>query len=248
MKLPHCLLLAALLLLAGTTRSFAATADYGALQSKATLFYDNDEWASALAMYTLMIDERPSVVDNYSHAIVAASLAGDTARTMQLLEQSTKARVPLDSLYDSIRRLAFNQGNALIYEHFLKNAATTFPWLKRNIDARLLQYYIWRRDGEGMVQYATIMLNGLPDDIDFLTALADGYFSLGDNTRAVQTYTYLLAIDPDNYHALLVLGNYYHDIAAGDKSDIQSRELAREYLTRAYRLRPTPFLATLLHQ
>lgn len=246
MKLPHRLLLAALLLLAGTLRGITATTDYNTLQFKATLFYNNDEWASALAMYTLMIDERPSVVDNYSHAIVAASLAGDTTRTMQLLEQSTKAHVPLDSLYDSTRRLAFNQGDALLYEQFLKNAAATFPWLRRNIDARLLQYYTWRRDGIGMVQYATIMLKGMPDDIDFLTALADGYFSLGDNTRAVETYTYLLAIDPDNYHALLVLGNYYHDIAAGDKSDLQARELSREYLTRAYRLRPTPFLATLL--
>ncbi|MDE7387609.1 MAG: hypothetical protein K2N28_10800 [Muribaculaceae bacterium] len=245
MKTRHILLLT-LALLAGTFRADAT--GYDALVKKARLFYTNSEWSSALAMYTLMIEERPAIVDNYSHAIVAASLAGDTRRTMQLLEQSTKARVPLDSLYAGIRTLAFDRGDALIYEQFLKNAAATYPWLKRNIDARLLQYYVWRRDGEGMVQYATIMLNGMPDNVDFLTDLADGYFTLGDNTRAVETYSYLLAIDPDNYHALLVLGNYYHDIAAGDKSDLQSRELAREYLTRAYTLRPTPFLARLLHQ
>ncbi len=219
---------------------------YDTLQKKATLFYDNEEWASALAMYTLMIDERPSITDNYSHAIISSALCGQADREMQLLEQSTKALIPLDSLYDNVQRLAFEHGEALLYEQFLKRAATTFTWLRRNIESRLLDYYTWRRDGQGMVQYAQVMLDGMPDDIKFLTSLADGYFILGDNVKAIGNYHKIISIDKNNYHALLVLGNYYLDLSKQDRFDIQSRDLATQYLSQANDIRPTPYVTNLL--
>lgn len=241
----HAIILATLLAAWGCCPRAAAT-DYAALRVKAARFYHYDEWPSALAMYSLMLDRRPDVPDTYAHAIVAAGMQGDADRQAALLSRSMQAHVPLDSIYDGVRTLAFEQGDARLYETFLENIAQAYPWLARNIDARLLTYYTWRRNGDGMVRYALRMLDGMPDDITYLTALADGYFTLGDEHLAIDTYDKIIAIDPDNYHALLVLGNYWHGVSRRDRFDMQARSLATQYLTRANTLHTTPYVTTLL--
>lgn len=231
-----------LVFIAMATLSVTAT-DYGTLSVKAQRFYQYKEWASAVAMYRLMLDHRPDVADTYCHAIVASSIDRQQAVSMQLLSQAINSHVPLDSIYDGVQRLSFEQGNASLYENFLEMAALEFPWMKRNIDARLLAYYEWRRDGDGMVGYAERMLAGLPDSIEYLTALADGYFTQGDDAKAIETYNKVLAIDPDNYHALLVLGNYYFDKSCSNE---EARVLAIQYLKRADSHHSTPYVTTLL--
>ena len=102
--------------------SFSAVAtDYNSLAVKADRFYQYDEWASALAMYQLMLDKRPDAADTYCHAIVAASMEKLPDEPMRLLEQSLNARVPLDSIYNGVQRLAFEQGDARLYEKFLED-------------------------------------------------------------------------------------------------------------------------------
>ncbi len=227
--------------------SFSAVAtDYNSLAVKADRFYQYDEWASALAMYQLMLDKRPDAADTYCHAIVAASMEKLPDEPMRLLEQSLNARVPLDSIYNGVQRLAFEQGDARLYEKFLEDVGRRFPWMQRNIDARLLEYYTWRRDGRGMVEYASRMLQGMPDNINFLTSLADGYFALGQDREAVDAYTKVIALNPHNYHALLVLGNYYDNVSRQDRFNDEARVLARQYLERAQAIHPTPHVATLL--
>lgn len=225
-----------------------AADDYARYAKRATLFYDNQEWASASAMYNQMIALRPSVGSNYSRAIVTAVLEGNRPRQQELLQESMRAHVPLDTVFTGVRQLSFQLGEAWIYEQFLEDVSATIPWMKRNIDARLLDYYRWRRNGEGMVEYATRMLTGLPDDLHYLTALADGYFLLGNDREAIDTYRRIIALDPDDYHALLVLGNYYGQQSRLNRFDKESPLLARQYLGRAQRLRPTPYVATLLNK
>lgn len=224
----------------------AFAVDYNSLSVKASRFYQYDEWASALAMYQLMLDKRPDDADTYCHAIVAASMEKMQDEPMRLLEQSLNARVPLDSIYNGVRRLAFEQGDAQLYVQFLENVGKRFPWMQRNIDARLLEYYTWRRDGRGMVEYAGRMLQGMPDNINFLTSLADGYFALGLDREAVDAYTKVIALNPHNYHALLVLGNYYENVSRQDRFNDEARVLSRQYLERAQAIHPTPHVATLL--
>lgn len=231
-------------LIALTLRMLAT--DYATLSVKAERFYRYEEWASALAMYKLMLDQRPDVAATYSHAIVAASMASCPDEASGLLTQSMNAHVPLDSIYDGVQRLAFEQGNAQLYERFLEETGNRYSWMRRNIDGRLLTYYTWRRDAAGMIRYAERMLAGMPDNTDYLTTLADGYFSLGDNHHAVETYNHILAIDPDNYHALLVLGNYYDNISRQDRFNQEARILADQYLTRANTLHATPYVTRLL--
>ena len=219
---------------------------YESLQVKAGRFYHYGEWPSALAMYQLMLDARPNEPSTYCHAIVAAELSDQRNEAVRLLGQSLEARVPLDSVFNGVRVLAFEQGDAVLYERFLEDTAERYPWMRRNIDARFLDYYTWRRDGQGMVEYATRMLSGLPDNVGYLTALADGYFTLGQDRHAVETYDKIIALDPSNYHALLVLGNYYYDMRQQNRFDDAALELARQYLSRADTLRPTPYVTTLL--
>lgn len=234
-------------LLLFTAFGLSAT-DYETLRVKAGRFYRYEEWSSALAMYKLMLDRRPDVADTYSHAIVAASM--DTVNHPDepalLLRQSMNALVPLDSVYDGVQRLAFEQGNAGLYERFLEDVGNRYSWLRRNIDGRLLAYYTWRRNADGMVEYALRMLQGMPGNIEYLTALADGYFGLGENRLAVDIYNRILALDPDNYHALLVLGNYYDNASRQNRFDQEASVLARQYLTRANNLRATPYVTQLL--
>lgn len=238
----HILIAVTLLLPAAA----AQATGYEALEAKAARFYRYQEWPSALAMYQLMLDARPDVASTYCHAIIAAASGGENSETVRLLGQSLEAHVPLDSIYDGVRRLAFEQGDAGLYEHFLEDVAEAYPWMKRNIDARFLDYYTWRRDGEGMVEYAGRMLRGMPDNVAYLTALADGYFTLGRDNEAVATYNEIVALDPSNYHALLVLGNYYYNRSRQDSPDDGALELARQYLGRADKLRPTPYVTSLL--
>jgi len=231
-----------IVLLVTALRVFAT--EYEALSVKAGRFYAYREWASALAMYQLMLDQRPDVADTYCHAIVASSMEGMTDESVRLLSQSMNAHVPLDSIYDGVQRLAFELGNALLYENFLESVGERYPWMRRNIDGRMLDYYVWRRDGRGMVEYAGRMLEGMPDNIRFLTVLADGYFALGRNRDAVDTYSKIIALDPDNYHALLVLGNYYDNVGRQDRFNEEARLLAVMYLTRADALKSTPYVTS----
>ncbi|MCM1450365.1 MAG: hypothetical protein NC082_08480 [Clostridiales bacterium] len=235
------------LLLLTLTFTAGASTDYATLQVKAGRFYHYKEWSSALAMYKLMLDQRPDIADTYTHAIIAASLDKKPYEITMLFKQSIDAHIPLDSIYNGVQRLAFEQGDAILYEDFLKGIAQEYPWMTRNIDSRLLDYYTWRRNGEGMVEYAHRMLRGIPDNTQFLTALADGYFTMGREKEAVEVYNRIVALDPLNYHALLVLGNYYIELSRQERSNEEAHVLAVQFLERANSLRPTPYVTSLIN-
>lgn len=220
--------------------------DYNQLAVKAERFYHYGEWPSAIAMYQLMLQQDARVPSTYCHAIVASARMGKPDQEMRYLRQSMDAGIPLDSIYDGVQILSFRDGNADLYENFLKTAGKSFPWLHRNIDARLLDYYCWRNDATGMITYAEIMLAETPHNVKFLTALADGCFMNGFIDRGVTVYQTILSLQPDDYHALLVLGNYYYDNGLKDRSNKEAPILAAQYLSKAYSLHPTPYLKTRL--
>ena len=67
----------------------AHAADYGQVARKASKYFGEGEWASAQALYELMLAERPDSLDSYAHAIVASALMTDTLRMTDLLERSS---------------------------------------------------------------------------------------------------------------------------------------------------------------
>ena len=224
-----------MMLLPGKAR---AVSPYNILEERAARFFNQQEWNQAAAVYDLMIDEKGNIPEVYGHAVVANAMRGDSIAQMRLMAKALDNHVPFDSVFSRVRQCSFSLGKANLYERFLTGVRATYPWMKRNIDSQLLNYYTFRRDGAMTTRYADMMLDGAPDNINFLLLKASGLVQSGLMDRAMQTYSEVLALDPDNIPALLNLGNYYYQ--TGDPTR------ARPYLERAYTLRPTPYLATLL--
>lgn len=229
-----------LILWGATALSAAASTPYSRLESKAQMFYDREEWASASAMYQLMLDERPAVADTYGRAIVAAGMRGARSEQMALMKQAIDNRLPFDSVFASVERFSFALVQGTMYEQFLVEVKHNYPWLTRQIDGRLLNYYTFRRDGAKMIEYSNALLEGLPDNTTFLHSLAEGYLATGQYAEAVKVLESILTTDPDNYQALITLGNYYRVKPDPDPAK------ARDYLERAYAVKPTPYVASLL--
>ena len=130
--------------------------------------------------------------------------------------------------------MSFSLGETSQYEKFLLLLKERQRWLGRSIDKQLLQYYLFRRNAQEIEKYSRIMLSGAPDNADFMLALAQGRLLNGDYEGAMATYRDVLALYPDNYTALLYLGNYCRD--NGKDAD------ALHYLRRAQALKPTHML------
>lgn len=226
----------ALIILLVSISCLASNADseYATTASKARRFFDNAEWPSACAMYILMLEQRPEVTSTYADAIVANIMAGDTVSALDLVPRSMNNSVSLDTLLTDVRSRSFSIGNGKLYEHFLVETKDHYPWLGRIVDNYLMKYYDFRQNGPMLIFYARKMLEGLPDDVDFMRMLARGLLLNGQTSEAVSTWTHILELHPDNYDTLLDLGNYYDTAGLYDK--------ALELLSRADRIHPTPYV------
>lgn len=240
MRIPTLFILF-LALTGATLQSFAARnatglqrRSYEATAQKAERFFKYGEWANAAAMYELLLEERPKECETYAHAIVTAGMRDMPDYEMALLDRAQANLVPTDSLLSDVRRVSFSLGCTSQYEKLLLLMKERQPWLGRSIDKQLLRYYLFRHNGEEVIKYSRIMLSGAPDNAEFLLALAQGQLALADYAGAMNTYRTLLAYHPDNYTALLYLGNYYKD-----RNDPQE---ALFFLRRALVIKPTPYV------
>lgn len=215
-----------------------AAINYDLTSSKAERFFKNKEWASAGAMYELMLAERPREASVYAHAIVVAEMMGDDEREMSLLHDAMNHALPFDSVMNSVHSISLAEGCIEAYESFLLHVQKSYPWLSRGIDRYLLEYYTFRCNGPKIVRYSRLLLEGLPGSVAHLTSLARGYMLSNNLPQAMDAYREVLGVDPDNFEALTALGNY----AVMRRAD----GLARDYLSRAYRVKPTPYVAKML--
>lgn len=208
------------------------------LEQKAAGFFDGGEWLNANASYLMLLNDNPTDVNLYSRAIVSAAMSGDRAAALDLIARSGEHSVPTDSLWAAVRADSFKAGSPTLYVDLLNDSRAQFTWMGRKIDRLLLDYYDFRDDGPGIVRYARMMLDGMPDNLTFSRLLARGQMLSGDTQGAINTWHSILANRPDQYDTLLDLGNCLWQ--TGQHAD------ARTYLQRAYDLRPTPYVARLL--
>lgn len=226
-----CALAAVVCSMAQTDRSSA----YETMQVRADRMFHYREWGSAVGFYTLMLEQRPSEVATYGHAIVASGMLADTLRQRSLTDQALQARVAIDSLFTSVERISFSLGQTSLYEDYLLHLRTAEPWLARNIDGYLLRYYCYRRDPQGMIVFSKLMLGPAPNHEPFLYSLAQGYLLDGQTQNAVDTYLKITQLNPQAYDALLYLANYYADQRQPDQALV--------YFRQAQQIQPTPFVA-----
>ena len=226
--------LAAIIAIACCTLAASAQVTYENTRAKANRFFDNSEWASAAAVYGLMLHERPSIPDTYGRAIVSYEMLDEEGRAMELLNSAMNHGVSLDSVLTNVQKHSYAIGQGPLYEQFINQAYAAHPWMQRPLDAYLLRYYTERRNGPMMVKVAQRMLQGSPDNINFMATEADGEMISGNTANAVEIWKKILAIAPDNYLAILQLANYYDLNGQGAE--------ALPYFRRAKAIRATPYV------
>ena len=212
---------------------------YPQLEQRAQRFFTYEEWASAAAMFDLMLEQRPDIPSTYGQAIVANAMRGNTSEQIRLMSLALDHHVPFDSVFSRVRQWSYHLGKADIYENFLTLNREAHPWMRRTIDAQLLKYYTFRRNGPEMITYSQRMLAGAPDNIGFLYTLASGQLLTGKSSEGIATLLRILSLDPDNYDTLVMLGNWYAEHPSPSISPLT-------YLNHAYSLRPTPYVASLI--
>lgn len=218
--------------------------DYSKIESRATRFFNQQEWASASAMYDLMIDRKPSVCENYGYAIVSAGMRNDTLAQISLMNRSLNNHIPFDTLFQSVKKVSFSIGESSLYEDFLIRVKTQYQWLARGIDSYLLEYYVFRNNAQQTIIYSRIMLEGMPDNIKFLTCLANGLMQNGQDSEAIDIYQRIININSNDYNALLQLANYSHLTATTD----ESRMTALNYFEQAQKIKSTPYIEKVISQ
>lgn len=214
--------------------------DYAAISAKAGRFFKYREWANAAAMYELMIEDSASVAMNYANAIVVAGMRNLPDYQMSVFERSQSKLVPMAQVLQGVRQVSFSLGEAGLYERFLHLLLERQPWLGRSIDRQLLDYYLFRRDADGIVRMSRLMLSTAPENTGYLYSLADGLMLQSKFEESTEVYQTILVLDPNNITALLALGNYLFISGQPDE--------ALPYLSRANRIAPSPDLAEKIRQ
>ncbi len=236
------------MVMAGVAWVAAATTSYNELKTKAERFFEQREWASAAAMYDLMLDREPKVTATYGHAIVVAGMRSDSENQLRLMREATLNYVPFDSLFNSVEQVSFSLGKTHLYEDFLLMVKGEDSWMTRTVDQRLMAYYSFRRNPERTVEYAKIMLKGMPDDVGYLASLAQGQAGLGHWEEALATWKRILEIDPVNYDALLEVGNYNYMQWERNAGCGECRAEALNAFDQAQQLHPTPYVAQMMER
>lgn len=201
---------------------------------KADRAFIEHDWGSAQAFYALLLSDNPADSIIGAREIVASYALGDSVLAIETMQSLMNHGVSLDAILGQVRSQSFLAGQSETYVDFMNTARRHCPWIARAIEARMLPYYEFRNDGPQIINYSRRMLAGLPESTRYLHALARGYTLTGDLTQACDIWHKILDIDPTDYPAMLLLGNYYYN--SGDKN------LADKYLTAAYAIRPTPFV------
>lgn len=203
--------------------------------AKARRAYANSEWASADALYGVYASRSSELrPEAFSRMIVAEGALGDSVKSVETLRTALNAEIPQKELLAAFRSEAFAAGMPELFPQILIKAKTAMPWLSRPFDAELLDYFRFRNNPAETIIYARKMIAGLPENTSYRMILADALVMEGREEEAEAEYLHILEIDPDNFDALVTLGT---------RALSQGRtEAARDYLTRARALRPTPAL------
>lgn len=228
-------------------------ADYDVLSERAERYFKYKEWGSALAIYQMMIVDRPEAVEPYYKAIAAGAMLGDGEVQMDMFERTQQHGVSLDSLFNGVRKVSFTMGTAKAYEEFLLLVKDRQPWLSRNVCIYLLDYYMYRNDSQNVKEITQELLEHTPDNVEYLKCFANACMQLGDFENMEIYFKRVLEIDSHDEDALVALGNYYAGMLLGqiepDSIKYNREQLARlslETLSKACNMNASPYLTSLM--
>lgn len=243
MNLKKYLAIIAVLLLA-TSNAVARES----MREKADRYYKYEEWEAAVSAYQKVLADNPTDMRAYGRSTVICGMLGLPDKQVEILERTQSYGLPLIDLFAEVRKSAFEIGKPEILENFMLLVMERQPWLKRNIELRLLQYYDFRNDAPRMIALSDSLLAVNPRDPSTLRVKARGYMLEGNYGIAEKTYLQLLALRPDDFDAILNIGIIYYSEVETRKLPSTSPEAAeaRKYLEKAFQMRPTEHLRQLI--
>lgn len=179
------------------------------LMRKAVLHFNNEEWREAAAMFNVLINESPSLLELYPYAVASNDMAEDGKGVIAAVELSEKSGIPLDSLFCKTYDLCSETGNVDIYERLLLCIKNEQPWFKRIVNRYLLRFYMERKDCSKAAAIVDELLETFPDNPELMKAKAEILTESGDIDGAAGCMEKVLAVDSKSTDARLFLGNYY---------------------------------------
>lgn len=220
------------------------------IRDKADRFYQHEEWANALAMFRAILEREPTDIQTYGRSVTVYGAISNPDEQIELLEATQRYALPLDSLFEEVKRSAFEIGRPELLEDFMILVKKEQPWMKRNIDIRLARLYDSRNNAEKMIEMSDTLLAVNPDDPPMLRIKARGFMLLDRYDDAIAIYKRIIELSPDDVDAMLNIGVYYFSEFDTRRLALSSAEAeeARKYLSMAYRLRPTPHLQQMLNR
>lgn len=241
-------LVALAMLLSAAFPMMSADVNLVSVREKAERFYAYKEWANALAMFRVILSETPGDMQAYGRSVAVYGILGNREEQEELLERTQSYGLPLDKLFEEVRKSAFENGEPQVLEEFMLLVKERQPWMKRNIDLRLARYYDFRNNAPKMIAQSDSLLAVNPDDPEMLRIKARGYMLSDGYQESVALYERILELCPEDTDAMLNIGIYYYNEVAERNLPLDSGEAeeARKYLSQAFRLKPTAHLRTLL--
>lgn len=171
--------------------------------------FDHAEWSEVLDETRKMVDMKPTDVEPYSAALVAAQFLNDIPAENKYLMLSQNNRVHIDSLLQHVYGRTRLIHNAQVYEKLLLNLKANNRWLSRVFNIYLLDFYNFARKTQETITIADELLQATPDNLRFKKIKANALFYQGDNEEAIELYENILTCDSTDYEVLTFLGAYY---------------------------------------
>lgn len=193
------------------------------LYRKAEDHFKNKEWAEALSMYNILLNENTQKVDLYVSSIVAASYQDMPQSVMHYVELSERNGVSLDSLFVGVNTLTKTLRKSGIYEDLLLLVKKEQPWLKNLINTYLIRFYRFRNDAPRIVEISDELLKTTPNDEKLLKLKGDALLEQGENIRSFDCYWQIYEKDSTNRDALIFLGNFIYSRGAEKLKDLEMR-------------------------
>ena len=163
---------------------------YPQLEVKAERAFGYGEWASAAAIFDLMLEQKPDVPGTYGRAIVANGMRDATSEQMRLLSQALDNHVPFDSVFANVEYSRAMLEGAPDNTAFLESLARG--------------YMLTDRIPEGLATYKRI-LTVEPDNYNVLLTVGNWYAMHPDGVEDGRIYLErAYALHPTPYVAKLL--------------------------------------------
>lgn len=207
----------------------AGATSYERMTGRMNDHFDHAEWKEVLSISEQMVAMRPTDVEPYSTALIAAQFLGDVPAENHYLEMSQRYRVHIDSLLQQVYVRTKLIHNAQVYEGLLLNLKKNNRWLSRVFNIYLLDFYAFARKNDRTIAIADELLAVSPNNLRFKKIKADALFYRGNHEEAVALYEDVLRNDTSNYEIMTLLAAYY--VAQNDKllNEIDSAYVKEPY-------------------